>query len=165
MRPKTLAEVAQLTINGDSFDRCLANFLDGFYAAPNARALADVPPLLAPGLGEPGRVQDAYLAATAEELANAHQFPVVAWTADEARKLHRPWFASPLAGLRAVPLLESTAAFSSRNLFIGQNALTRACPPPAAANSALTQRRTPGRGLQTLLAPLIKMDLAVKVKV
>jgi len=26
MRPKTLAEVAQLTMNGDSFDRCLANF-------------------------------------------------------------------------------------------------------------------------------------------
>ena len=126
MRPKTLAEVAQLTINDDSFDRCLANSLDGFYAAPNARALADTPPLLAPGLGELGRVQDAYLAATAEELANAHQFPVPAWTDAEARNVHRPWFASPLAGLRAVLLLESPAAFRSRNLFISQNALTRA---------------------------------------
>ena len=126
MRPKTLAEIAQLTIHGDSFDRCLANFLDGFYAAPNARALADTPPLLAPGSGEPGRVQDAYLAATAEELANTHQFPVPAWTDAEARKLHRPWFASPLTGLRAVLLLESPAAFRSRNLFISQNALTRA---------------------------------------
>ena len=126
MRPKTLAEVAQPTINGDSFDRCLANFLDGFYAAPNARALADVPPLLAPRIGELGGVQDAYLAATAEELANAHQFPVPAWTDAEVRKLHRPWFASPLAGLRAVLLLESPPAFRSRNLFISQNALTRA---------------------------------------
>ena len=40
MTPKTLAQVAQLTARGDSFDRCLANFLDEFYAAPNAKALA-----------------------------------------------------------------------------------------------------------------------------
>jgi len=33
------------------------------------------------------------------------------------RKPHRPWFASPLAALRTVLLLESPAAFRSRNLF------------------------------------------------
>ena len=126
MRPKTLAEVAQLTINGDSFDRCLANFLDEFYAAPDVNALAAQPVLLAPTFGEPGRVQDAYLAATAEELARARKFSVPVWTDGDARKLHRPWFASPLAALRAVLLLESPAAFRSRNLFISQNALTRA---------------------------------------
>ncbi len=126
MRPKTLAEVAQLAINGDSFDRCLANFLDEFYAAPNVKALADAPPLLAMQNGELGRVQDAYLAATAEKLASDNQFPVPAWTDAETRKLHRPWFASPLLALRTVLLLESPAAFRSRNLFISQNALTRA---------------------------------------
>jgi hypothetical protein len=126
MRAKTLAEVAQLTMNGDSFDRCLANFLDEFYAAPDAKALADSPLLLAPNFGEIGRVQDAYLAATAEEMARANQFVVPTWTATETRKLHRPWFASSLAALRTVLLLESPAAFRSRNLFISQNALTRA---------------------------------------
>lgn len=126
MRPKTLAEVAQLVINGDSFDRCLANFLDEFYAAPNAKALADAPALLAPVLGDPGHVQDAYLAATAEELARIHRLFAPTWVAAEARKLHRPWFASPLAALRAVLLLESPAAFRSRNLFISENALNRA---------------------------------------
>ncbi len=126
MRPKTLAEVAQLTFNGDSFDRCLANFLDEFYAAPKVEALAGTPDLIAAKLGETGRVQDAYLAATAEELARAHQLPAPAWIADEARKLHRPWFASPLAALRAVLLLESPAAFRARNLFVSENALTRA---------------------------------------
>ena len=126
MRPKTLAEVAQLAARGESFDRCLANFLDEFYAAPSAKALADAPVLLAPDLGRLGSVQDAYLAATAEELARAHQFPVPVWTAADERKLHQPWFASPLAALRAVLLLESPAAFRSRNLFISENALTRA---------------------------------------
>jgi hypothetical protein len=126
MRPKTLAEVAQRTLAGDSFDRGLANFLDEFYAVPSATALADAPPLLAPKLGEPGRVPDAYLAATAEELARAHQFPVPAWTLSEARILHRPWFASSLNALRAVLLLESPAAFRARNLFVSENALARA---------------------------------------
>ena len=126
MRPKTLAAVAQLALHGASFDRCLANFLDEFYAAPNARALADAPILLAPSLGRSGSVQDAYLAATAEELARAHQFPVPAWTVAEARRLHQPWFASSLAALRAVLLLESPAAFRARNLFVSENALTRA---------------------------------------
>jgi hypothetical protein len=126
MRPNTLAEVAHLTLNGDSFDRCLANFLDAFYAAPCVTVLADAPPLLAPQLGEAGRVQDAYLAATAEELARLHQLSTPVWTAEDARKLHRPWFASSLAALRAVLLLESPPAFRARNLFVSENALTRA---------------------------------------
>jgi hypothetical protein len=126
MRPKTLAEVARLTANGEPFDFCLAGFLDEFYAAPDASALAEPPRLLAPGHGERGAVQDAYLAATAEELARRFSFPTPPWTADEARRLHRPWFASPLAALRAVLLLESPPAFRARNLFVSENALARA---------------------------------------
>ena len=126
MRPKTLAEVAALAAQGDSFDRCLANFLDEFYAVPNAAALADTPALLAPTHGELGRIQDAYLAATAEELARHFSLLTPGWTADETRTLHRPWFASPLAALRAVLLLESPPAFRARNLFVSENALTRA---------------------------------------
>lgn len=126
MRPKTLVEVAQLTIAGDSFDRCLANFLDEFYAGPDAAAFTEMPALLAPHFGEIGRVQDAYLAATAEELARRFSLPLPAWPAGEARQLHRPWFATPLAALRAVLLLESPPAFRSRNLFVSENALSRA---------------------------------------
>jgi hypothetical protein len=125
VRPKTLAEVAQLAAGGDSFDRCLGNFLDEFYAAPGEAALRATPVLLAPRFGEPGRVQDAYLAAAAEELARSFNLPLPAWTAGEERTLHRPWFASPLAALRAVLLLESPAGFRSRNLFVSENALTR----------------------------------------
>lgn len=126
MRPKTLAEVAQLAIDGESFDHCLANFLDEFYASPNEKALAESPALLALCVGVLGRVQDAYLAATAEELARAHGLVIPNWTAASTRTLHHPWFASPLAALRTVLLLESPAAFRSRNLFISANALSRA---------------------------------------
>jgi len=125
MRPKSLAEVVQLTLQGDPFDFCLANFLDGFYAAPTAEALAAPPVLLAPANGELGGVQDAYLAATAEHLAWTNGFPIPGWVVAEARKLHHPWFASPLAALRTVLLLESPAAFRSRNLFVSENALSR----------------------------------------
>jgi hypothetical protein len=126
MRPKTLAEVAALAAQGDSFDRCLSNFLDEFYAAPNASAFADTPALLALRLGDAGRVQDAYLAATAEELARRFSLPLPEWTLGETRQLHRPWFATSLAALRAVLLLESPPAFRSRNLFVSENALSRA---------------------------------------
>lgn len=126
MRPRTLAEVADLALQGDSFDRCLANFLDEFYGAPSAGALAQIPRLLAPDRGELGRVQDAYLAAAAEELARQFNLELPAWTQAEERKLHRPWFASPLAALRAVLLVESPPGFRSRNLFVSENALSRA---------------------------------------
>jgi hypothetical protein len=126
MRPQTLAQVAQLAIAGSDFDLCLANFLDDFYSAPSAAALLPEPVLLAPVLGESGRVQDAYLAAVAEILACDHQWPGADWIASPDRRLHRPWFASTLASLRAVLLLESPAAFRSRNLFVSENALTRA---------------------------------------
>jgi hypothetical protein len=126
MRPKTLAEVAQLTLSGDSFDRCLANFLDEFYIAPEATGLNESPELLAPKFGDLGQVRDAYLAACAEELARRYNLPLPSWTESPDRKLRRPWFASPLASLRAVLILESPPGFRARNLFVSENALSRA---------------------------------------
>ena len=126
MRPNSLAEVAALAAGGDSFDRCLANFLDGFYASPGETALRERPGLLAPKFGETGRVQDAYLAATAEELVRRFGLPLPAWTWEEDRRLRRPWFATTLAAVRVVLLLESPAAFRARNLFVSENALSRA---------------------------------------
>jgi hypothetical protein len=82
--------------------------------------------LLAPQLGDTGRVQDAYLAATAEELCRQFNLTPPAWIAEESRRLHRPYFATPLAAVRAVLLLESPPGFRSRNLFVSENALSRA---------------------------------------
>jgi hypothetical protein len=126
MRPKSLAEVARLTLGGHSFDLCLGNFLDEFYALPQSGGLEERPPLLSPALDELGRVQDAYLAAVAEELATKFHLSVPRWTSSVSRALREPWFASPLASLRAVLILESPPAFRARNLFVSENALSRA---------------------------------------
>jgi hypothetical protein len=125
VRPKTLAHVARMTLAGDSFDRSVANFLDAFYSEPVVEAIAEEPPLLA-SLGELGPVQDAYLAATAEELANKYNFPAPLWAKSPKRALHEPWFASRMRAVRAVLLAESPAAFRARNLFVSANALSRA---------------------------------------
>ena len=126
MIPKTLADVAELAASGESFDLCLRNFLDGFLAEPAAAALAPEPLRLADKLAQLGDVEDAYLAAAAEWLAWKFDLQPPRWAFDESRSLRRPWFASQLASMRAVLLLESPAPFRSRNLFISENALNRA---------------------------------------
>lgn len=126
MIPKTLAQVAELAAQGESFDFCLRNFLDGFYAKPDAAALETEPRPLAGINPRLGRIEDAYLAATAEWLAWKFDLPPPRWAFGETRSLPRPWFASSLAALRAVLLIESPAPFRSRNLFVSENALSRA---------------------------------------
>ncbi|EEF58943.1 hypothetical protein [Pedosphaera parvula] len=126
MRPKSLAEVAELTLNGGSFDLSLKNFLDEFYAHPSFEALATEPKRLSGAFSDIGLVQDAYLAATAESLGNQAGINTPDWAYAESRKLSRPWFALEYASLRALLLWESPAAFRSRNLFVSNNALTRA---------------------------------------
>jgi hypothetical protein len=46
MIPATLAEIAECAARGESFDLALRNFLDGFYAKPQAAALTPEPILL-----------------------------------------------------------------------------------------------------------------------
>jgi hypothetical protein len=121
-----LAEVATLAAKGDSFDRCLAKFLDGFYASPTSIALDKESGRLDGVAADAGRIHDAYLAATSKELARTFHFPSPKWARHEGRQLHRPWFASPLASLRAVLLQESPPAFRCWNLFVSGNALSRA---------------------------------------
>ncbi len=125
MRPATLKQVAELTLAGESFSYGLRNFLDEFLAQPTPAALDAEPPMLDRAVDQ-GAVLDAYLAATAEALAGAHGLPTPPWTRRPERALRRPWFAVPWAGMRAVLLLESPAAFRARNLFVTANALSRA---------------------------------------
>lgn len=126
MNPVTLAEVAELTARGESFDLTLRNFLDAFYSGPAVEALAPEPERLEPRVPNLGAVEDAYLAATAEWLAWKFNLQPPQWAFNEHRWLRRPWFASQLTSLRGLLLLESPAPFRSRNLFVSENALSRA---------------------------------------
>ena len=125
MNPSLLRHVAESVQRGEPFDFCLRNFLDAFRFAPDIAKLADEPPRLRETV-EKGGLYDAYLAATADALAGEFGLPVPAWAWAEDRKLRRPWFALPWAGMRAVLLLESPPAFRGRNLFVSANALSRA---------------------------------------
>ena len=69
---------------------------------------------------------DACLAAVADDLGQRFGLPIPPWTGAEERKLHRPWFALEPASLRAALIQESPPAFRSRNLFVSENALSRA---------------------------------------
>lgn len=126
MIPKTLAEVPEMTASGEPFDLCLKNFLDGFYFRPTVGALEPEPSRLVDKIPRFEEIEGAYLAATAEWLAWKYDLAPPRWIFDPTWALRRPSFASPLSVLRAVLLIESPAPFRSRNLFVSENALTRA---------------------------------------
>src|SRR5215472_4286829 len=102
-RPRTLHEVSIRARNGDqAFDAALREFLDSFYANPEARDEAlRVPPVHLDDL------HDAYLAATAEHLARCHGLAVPEWSEDHGWNLRRPFFAGGLEALKARLTVES----------------------------------------------------------
>jgi hypothetical protein len=124
-RPDSISEVADWSDDSRSFHFHVADFLDQFRLEKRAEMLNREPRILA-GLFEHGEVCDAYLAATAVSLAREIRAIPPSWVWNENRKLRDPWFASPGQAIRAMLLLESPAAFRERNLFVSENALSRA---------------------------------------
>jgi hypothetical protein len=121
----SLATLAADTVAGGNFSFLLGDFLDAFYRAPQADALAATPPLLA-GRVVRGDIWDAFLGAAAEALGRRFQLPIPAWCCAAERYLHHPFFPIESAHFRATLLLESPIEFRSRNLFVTSNALSRA---------------------------------------
>ena len=124
-RPSSLAEIAAWSRARRDFWNHLADFLDQFYLERRLDMLQDEPARLAGNIDD-GDIADAYLAATAVSLARSLAMVPPAWARRPDRKLHRPWFASSGPAIRATLLLESPAPFRERNLFVSENALTRA---------------------------------------
>jgi hypothetical protein len=121
-RPRTLQEVSCRVAAGDQqFDPAVNEFLDTFYAYPDAReaAIARAPEPLDP-------LRDAYLAAVAEHLAQVYGLDVPGWAEHAGMDLRRPYFAGGLESLKALLQVESPTAFRRRMLFVSKNALSRA---------------------------------------
>ncbi|MEW6302016.1 MAG: hypothetical protein AB1705_01000 [Verrucomicrobiota bacterium] len=120
-----MAEVAAWTENMREFSFHLADFLDQFYLERRPEMLEAEPERLSRRFAE-GGIIDAYLAAVAVSLARLVKAPPPAWAWQEDRKLKQPWFAYNGAAIRATLLAESPAPFRERNLFVSENALSRA---------------------------------------
>ncbi len=119
-RPESLAEVAERAIAGQPFDPLLREFLDEFYACAGRRdGMIRIEPRAI------GALQDAYLAAVAEHLAERWRLTCPDWVNGEGRFLHRPFFAGGLENLKATLLVESPVAFRRRMIFVGADALGR----------------------------------------
>jgi hypothetical protein len=72
-----------------------------------------------------GTLEDAYLAAVAEHLAEYWRLRCPQWVNDGHRFLHRPFFAGGLENLKATLLVESPTAFRRRMIFVGADVLSR----------------------------------------
>ena len=124
-RPKTLAEVAAVSSNAETFGFAVPEFLDEFYDEPLAERLAQEPRSMAAILKDDG-LADATLAAIADHLSRQYNLKPPQWALAPGRILATPWFAMKSHGGRMCLLIESPPAFRERNLFVSANALNRA---------------------------------------
>ena len=126
-RPRTLAEVARRRKAGDDLSLLLREFLDEFYAGVPTReaaaCIADAPESL------PDPREHALLGAVGEHLARRWDLAIPPWTDDPSRFLHRPYFTTPLEGLKALLIAESPIAFRRRLIFTEAEPLRRARMP------------------------------------
>lgn len=127
-RPDTLAEVAQrLKADSDSLHVTLAGFLDNFYTRPERRqGMLDPEPDL---IGD--AVLDATIGGVGEHLARRWSLAIPAWTEHPARFLKRPYFPTPLEGLKPMLIAQSPLAFRRRMIFTEHEPLRRARMPVA----------------------------------
>jgi hypothetical protein len=120
--PDSIAEIARQAAAGvQPFDFAVREFLDCWQTMDEAakrRAIAEEP-------GKTGQVEDAYLGALAEHLAQLDRLPAPEWSAQSERFLVAPFFAGGLQSLKATLIVESPAAFRRRLIFISANALSR----------------------------------------
>src|ERR1700686_3408617 len=127
-RPHTLAEVARRRNAGEQeFSAALREFLDEFYGALRAGTATDLIAAAPEPIGDPRR--HAFLGAAGEHLARRWNLPIPAWTEDRSRFLKRPYFTTPLEGLKAMLLVESPLAFRRRLIFTEAEPLRRAHMP------------------------------------
>jgi hypothetical protein len=139
MRPATLAEVARRRNAGEELASLLVGFLDSFYGelrnGTAQAALLDLPEAL------PDPREHALLGAIAEHLARRWSLAIPDWSDDPSRFLKRPYFTSPLEGLKALLIAESPLAFRRRLIFTEAEPLRRARMPVTRPSTSTAETR------------------------
>ncbi len=122
-RPQSLAEIARETTGPRDFNTLLAEFLDEFNADSSFARIEDEPARMV-GRFDKAEVADVELAAVADAMAERIGMACPPWA--EKRSMPHPCFAYDDEELNALLLRESPPAFRKRNLFVSENALSRA---------------------------------------
>jgi hypothetical protein len=122
LRPQSLLEVSRRAVSGQQpFDPAVREFLDAWQFMSHdgkGKAIVEEP------VGA-DRLQNAYLAALGEYLADEAGLVAPLWTESPGRFLSRPFFAGGMDSLKAILLVESPPAFRRRLIFISADGLSR----------------------------------------
>lgn len=100
----------------------MGNFLDEFYSNPNLWSVIDEPEF---GETCPDYIST-FTAASCEYLCNKYKFYPPSWCMKDKYILKEPSFPSGAKGpLRFILLQESPIEYKSRNMYVGNNVLSR----------------------------------------
>jgi len=123
MRPTSLKEAVDRTIEGYGFFDAISEFLDEFYLSGPAKRqsmIAEEPRLTGVAF------QDAYVGAVGEHLARRWGLDIPAWADDPGRFLEAPHFPEFMELAKPVFLRDSPIAFRRRLIFTEAEPLRRA---------------------------------------
>lgn len=127
-RPGTAADAFRRLLGGTDAWVALGDFLDDWYvrAITNEVRRAMVKDELPDARTEDEIRWAAFFAATVHRLCDAYKMPPPEWVRHNRYVLQQPWFLFPGTSLRAWQLFESPPEFKMRNVFAGDNVLSRA---------------------------------------
>jgi hypothetical protein len=123
MRPRSLKDAVDRSIEGYSFMDAISEFLDEFYLSGQSERqhmLADEPALTGVAF------QDAYVGAVGEHLARRWGLCIPLWADDSRRFLDTPRFPEFMELAKPVFLRDSPVAFRRRLIFTEAEPLRRA---------------------------------------
>jgi hypothetical protein len=123
MRPRSLKEAVNQTMEGHDFTDAVSEFLDEFYLSGRSERQLMI-------REEPGLTgvafQDAYVGAIGEHLARRWGLDIPAWADDSRRFLDTPHFPEFMELAKPVFIRDSPIAFRRRLIFTEAEPLRRA---------------------------------------
>lgn len=125
-RPDTAARAFARVLSGDNPRLALGDFLDDWRRTPARRRAA----LVTEPIGDPGQDQErlrwaAFFAAAVDQLCATSGITPPPWISRSEYRLQEPWFLVAGWPLRAWQLVTTPVPFRMRNIFGGDNLLSR----------------------------------------